>query len=74
MDTGRKGIYFITGAPYDLSASYFEFATPTVHRVAMLPGVMQVMPNISVSPDGSMLLYAGAQSSESDLVLVEGFR
>ena len=34
----------------------------------------RIMPNISVSPDGAKLLYTGSQSSESDLVLVDGFR
>lgn len=69
-----KGIYYISGTPGKYTVSCFEFASRKQHTVATLYGINQVMPNISVSPNGGTLLYTGSQSSESDLMLVEGFR
>jgi len=68
-----KGIYFINESGKDLAVFYLEFARRKVRKVAKLAGVRQVLPIVTVSPDGRMLLYTGGQSGESDLVLVEGF-
>lgn len=68
----HNGIYFVNGDPGRYSLFYYELATRSVHRVTQLTDRL-VHPGITVSPDGHQLLYAGIESSESDLVLVDGF-
>jgi len=68
-----NGIYFVNESRNGLAVFYLEFASRKVRAVTTLAGVRQVLPIVSLSPDGRILLYTASQSGESDLVLVRGF-
>ena len=69
-----EGVCFINKSGDHLAVFNFDIANRKVRTIATLAGVRQVLPIVSVSPDGGKLLYTAAQWGESDLVLVKGFR
>jgi Tol biopolymer transport system component len=70
------GIYFVNpNATPRAVIQYFNFDTGRVTKVAEIERELQlVYPSFGVSPDGKSLLFVQADSFESDIMLVEGFR
>jgi len=68
------GLYFIPRADPQgrYSIQYLDFATAAVTVVVPMAGVVNL--GLSVSPDGRYATYAQAETGDSDLMLVEGFR
>ena len=71
-----KGIFFVNpNATPRALIQFFNFATGRVTKVAEIERELQlVYPSFGVSPDGKSLLFVQADSFESDIMLVEGFR
>jgi Tol biopolymer transport system component len=72
----EQGIYFVTAdTPNRPLIQFFSFATgkaPTVFALEKpLPGTLS---GLSVSPDGRRLIWAQADQTSSDLMLMENFR
>jgi len=74
-DLTQNGIYYYDVTPGSRSISFFDFATRHIHEVIQTPGrPAPFVSNLSVSPDGSDLLYTQAGPSTADIVLVDNFR
>jgi Tol biopolymer transport system component len=71
-----QGVYFVNpDATPNATIEYFNFATNRKTKVADIEKNLQlVYPSLAVSPNGQSLLFVQADSFESDLMLVEGFR
>jgi dipeptidyl aminopeptidase/acylaminoacyl peptidase len=70
---GASGIYFINPTP-PAGIDFFPFATERVVRVVDLPGIPASWARLTLSPDGSRLLYAQVDASTSDIMLVDNLR
>ncbi len=70
-----QGIYFATMTAAGPALGFFSFASGRVSEIARLPkGPERNIPGLAVSPDGRSLLYAQADRSGSDLMMVKDFR
>jgi Tol biopolymer transport system component len=71
-----KGIYFVSPVASARPAiKFFSFATRRVVQLGVLDqDPLQGPPGLTVSPDGRWVLYAQADQSISDIMLVENFR
>jgi hypothetical protein len=55
--------------------NFFSFATRRVKQIGVLEkDPLQGPPGLTVSPDGRWILFAQADQSISDIMLVENFR
>ena len=70
------GIYFVAPVKSARPAiKFFNFATQRVMQLGVLDGdPLQGPSGFAVSPDGRWVLYAQADQSISDIMLVENFR
>lgn len=71
-----KGIYFgtRTSTPHP-SIQFFSFATGQVNEVFQIEKPLLVgAPGLSISPDERAILFVQLDRSDSDIMLVEGFR
>ena len=70
----NEGIYFIDRKASDPSIALLDLQTGTIKPMVSLAGkTLSFMSGLSVSPDGKQILYALADRSESDIMLVEDF-
>ena len=71
-----EGIYFVSPVSSTRAAiTFFSFATRRVMQIGVLEkGPLQGPPGLTVSPDGRWILFAQADQSISDIMLVENFR
>jgi Tol biopolymer transport system component len=71
-----KGIYFVSPVSGARAAiRFFSFATHRVTKIGVMEkDPLQGPPGLTVSPDGRSVLYAQADQSISDIMLVENFR
>jgi len=72
----EQGIYFVapvaSGRP---AIKFFSFATRRVMQLGVIErDPLQGPPGLTVSPDGRSVLYAQADQSISDIILIENFR
>jgi dipeptidyl aminopeptidase/acylaminoacyl peptidase len=72
----EQGIYFVAPVASARPAiKFFSFATRRVTQLGVLErDPLQGPPGFTVSPDGRWVLYAQADQSISDIMLVENFR
>jgi hypothetical protein len=72
----NEGIYFVSAVTGARAAiNFFSFATHRVTRIGVMEkDPLQGPPGLTVSPDGRSVVYAQADQSISDIMLVENFR
>lgn len=72
---GEAGIYYVGRAGTTPTLNLFDPATREVKLLRRFDGpALSHEPGLTLSPDGTWLLYARADRVESDIVLVEQFR
>ena len=71
-----EGVYFVSpGSSARAAINFFSFARQRVIQIGVLEkDPLQGPPGLTVSPDGRWVLYAQADQSISDIMLVENFR
>jgi Tol biopolymer transport system component/predicted Ser/Thr protein kinase len=71
-----EGIYFVAPAGVDKPAiSFFAFANRRTSKLSFIDREpLAGPPGLTVSPDGRSILYAQADQSVSDIMLIENFR
>ena len=75
----RSGIYFIDfDVPSDAPrpVRFFDFQSRQVTQVGTVENTVSWTntPGFAISPDGRWLLYTSLESTDADLMLVDGFR
>ena len=71
----RTGIYFVDGSTKPATINLFELSTHQVRRIGNLRGGAAYWGcQLSISHDGSTLVYSDLGRMEADIMLVEGFR
>jgi Tol biopolymer transport system component/DNA-binding winged helix-turn-helix (wHTH) protein len=71
----KKGIYFIDGRAEPATLNLLDTDTHRIHRILELKGAVQNWGmGLSISNDGSTLIYAQNERGSGDIMLVEGFR
>lgn len=67
-----EGIFLVRSEEQGAELVLFRFATGTIEPITRVPGM--VSPSLSASRNGQILVYAQLDETDSDLILVDGFR
>lgn len=69
-----RGIYFSPQDPHDGPPGLYFYSFASRSARLLLPVTVRLSTGLTVSPDGTPLLYTQADQAGSDLMLVENFR
>ena len=68
-DVTADGLYFVRRTDEGAAVAFYRFADQTTETVTSIPNI--ATPSLAVSPDGTRLLYARIERSNSDLVVAQ---